>query len=218
MRFTRLFSLAAVCFTAHLCWASEVIELKNHFSIEAESHVSRGEIVECKVGAGTMEFRASEINSIAVVPDAPQAKLDRFIQKAEMRPEILLSSTAAALGMDEAFVRSVAQIESGLRQSSISKKGAVGLMQLMPATAKELGVDASRAEQNIRGGVQYLRSLLLQYKGDSALALAAYNAGPGAVQKYKGVPPFSETRHYVLAVLKEYSRQLSRASKPTAIN
>ena len=129
-----------------------------------------------------------------------------------MTPEILLSETALAQGMDAAFVRSVARVESGLKQASISKKGAIGLMQLMPGTAKELGVDAFRSDENARGGVQYLRSLLLRYQGDSVLALAAYNAGPGAVQRFNGLPPYLETRRYVVSVLKEYNRQLQQAA------
>jgi soluble lytic murein transglycosylase len=81
------------------------------------------------------------------------------------------------------------------------------MMQLMPGTAGRLGVDPWRVDQNAIGGATYLRQLLIKYNGDSALALAAYNAGPGAVDKYKGVPPFAETRHYVVKVLAEYARQ-----------
>jgi soluble lytic murein transglycosylase-like protein len=80
-------------------------------------------------------------------------------------------------------------------------------MQLMPSTATELGVDPKLAEQNAQGGAKLLRELLLRYGYDPVLALAAYNAGPGAVEKFKGVPPYLETRRYVLRVLHEYNRQ-----------
>ena len=113
-----------------------------------------------------------------------------------------------AYGIDPAFVRSVAQIESGLRQGAISPKGAIGLMQLMPTTAADLQVNPKEAAANASGGARYLRELLLRYKGDSVPALAAYNAGPGAVENYKGAPPYEETRRYILKVLEEYKRQM----------
>jgi soluble lytic murein transglycosylase-like protein len=84
-------------------------------------------------------------------------------------------------------------------------------MQLMPATASALGVNAKLAEQNAQGGAKFLRELLIRYRGNATLALAAYNAGPGAVEKYKGVPPYRETRRYIVKVLREYARQASSA-------
>jgi len=116
-------------------------------------------------------------------------------------------------GLEPEFVRSVARAESGFHQEAVSVKGAVGLMQLMPATASALGVDAKLAEQNAQGGAKFLRELLLRYHGDAALALAAYNAGPGAVERYKGVPPYSETRRYIVKVLAEYVRQQKIAAR-----
>jgi len=158
---------------------------------------------------------------------------DTLHEKAEASPlpDKLLADAAQAYGIDPAFVRSVAQIESGLRQGAISPKGAIGLMQLMPATAASLQVDAKEASANASGGARYLRELLLRYHGDSVLALAAYNAGPGAVQKYNGAPPYDETRRYIVKVLAEYRKQLqanaaaqnlasrkpdARSSKPNA--
>jgi soluble lytic murein transglycosylase-like protein len=115
------------------------------------------------------------------------------------------ASQATAIQFTE-LVLSVAKVESGLRQDAISRKGAKGLMQLMPQTALGLGVDAGKPEQNALGGAAYLRSLLERYSNNAVLALAAYNAGPGAVQKYGGVPPYAETQLYIERVLREYSR------------
>ncbi len=111
------------------------------------------------------------------------------------------------LGSYVEFVRSVAEDRVGDAAVGSFPKGASGLMQLMPATAAELGVDANDAFENALGGAKYLRSLLIRYHGDSALALAAYNAGPGAVDRFHGIPPYEETRNYVLRVLREYERE-----------
>ncbi|MGZ3236897.1 MAG: lytic transglycosylase domain-containing protein [Burkholderiaceae bacterium] len=99
--------------------------------------------------------------------------------------------------VDPALVRAVIHAESGFNKMARSRKGAIGLMQLMPSTARVVGVDARVPEHNIRGGVQYLSTLLTQFKGNVKLAIAAYNAGPAAVEKYGGVPPFAETQAYV---------------------
>lgn len=115
--------------------------------------------------------------------------------------EHAIVEAARQQGVREDLVRAVAVQESGLRQEARSPKGAVGVMQLMPATARALGVDALDLRQNVQGGVAYLSSLLTRFEGNTALALAAYNAGPGAVLRYGGTPPFSETRDYVRQVL-----------------
>jgi membrane-bound lytic murein transglycosylase B len=106
--------------------------------------------------------------------------------------------SAQQFAVDPALVRAVIHAESGFNIKARSRKGAIGLMQLMPSTAREVGVkDARNPEHNIRGGVKYLATLLTQYKGNVKLATAAYNAGPAAVDKYGGVPPYAETRAYV---------------------
>ncbi len=108
---------------------------------------------------------------------------------------------AEKYGVDPALVRAVIHAESGFNALARSRKGAMGLMQLMPATAREVGVsDARNPTHNIRGGAQYLAGLLAQFKGNTTLATAAYNAGPGAVEKYGGVPPYAETQAYVQRV------------------
>ena len=110
-------------------------------------------------------------------------------------------AASAASGVDEAFLRAVIHAESAFNPNALSLKGAQGLMQLMPGTASDMGVlDAFDAAQNIRGGARYLAQLLKTFDGDERLAAAAYNAGPGAVLRYNGVPPFAETQVYVKRV------------------
>jgi hypothetical protein len=108
-------------------------------------------------------------------------------------------------GVDARLVKSVMLVESNFNPRAMSRKGARGLMQLMPLTARRFGVgDSFNAEENIRGGVRYLSELLQMFRGDVSLALAAYNAGEGAVQKHGGVPPYPETREYVRRTLIAY--------------
>jgi soluble lytic murein transglycosylase-like protein len=112
--------------------------------------------------------------------------------------DALIEEHAADHGVDVGLVRAVIQAESAFNPRARSVKGAMGLMQLMPATAAQYGVDNPYdPAQNIRGGVAYLRSLLTKYSGNQELALAAYNAGPEAVEKYGAVPPYRETRNYI---------------------
>ncbi|HZZ34022.1 MAG TPA: lytic transglycosylase domain-containing protein [Phenylobacterium sp.] len=99
------------------------------------------------------------------------------------------------------LVQAVAWQESRYNQAALSPKGAVGVMQLMPGTARTLGVDASDLKSNVEGGVTYLSQMLQRFEGDLPKALAAYNAGPDAVQRYGGVPPYAETQAYVRSIL-----------------
>lgn len=109
-----------------------------------------------------------------------------------------INQAALKYDIDPAFVRAVIHAESHFNAKAVSKQGAQGLMQLMPATAKELGVKNSlSAEQNIKGGVKHLARLLRKYNGDNKLASAAYNAGEGAVKRHGGIPPYKETQVYV---------------------
>lgn len=110
-------------------------------------------------------------------------------------------------GLDSDFVKAVVKQESGFNEKATSKCGAMGLMQLMPGTAKALNVnDPYNARDNIEGGVKYLKGLMDRFGGDMKLALAAYNAGPNAVKKYNGVPPYNETQNYVKNIMSMYQR------------
>ncbi|MBS0309278.1 MAG: lytic transglycosylase domain-containing protein [Proteobacteria bacterium] len=122
-----------------------------------------------------------------------------------------IEPAAALYGVDPALVRAVIHAESGFNAQATSPKGAMGLMQLMPATAREVGVaNAYAPEQNIRGGVRYLASLLAQFRNNVTLAAAAYNAGPAAVERYRDVPPYAETQAYVQRVNLLHERYRSR--------
>lgn len=228
MSFQRQALLAVCLLTAPSCFGKELIYLTTGFQLEAKSHSTGDQILVLNTADGTMEVPASAVARIEFLPDpAPQPPSARSLPA--QTPEELLSSAATAQGLPPEFVRSVARMESGLNQQAVSPKGALGLMQLMPATAAELGVKPNCAEENANGGAKYLRDLLLRYHGDAVLALAAYNAGPGAVSRFRGVPPYFETYRYVERVLHEFAREQKlvanrashsgvQASKPTSTN
>ena len=116
--------------------------------------------------------------------------------------EAYFQQASAKYGVDENLLKSVAKAESSFNPSAISNAGAVGIMQLMPDTAKELGVkDSFDPYENIMGGAKYLSQMLKQFNGNVSYALAGYNAGPDAVTKYNGIPPYAETQNYVTTVL-----------------
>jgi soluble lytic murein transglycosylase-like protein len=160
-----------------------------------------------------IESRIQSLDSFAQKPDADFQKiLESSVQNKKnptsvSRSEIdnLITKYADKNGLDEAFVKAVINQESGFNPNATSHCGAMGLMQLMPATAQGLGVtNAYDAEQNIEGGTKYLKGLMDRFGNDKQLALAAYNAGPNAVKKYGGIPPYAETQNYVKKVLSKY--------------
>jgi len=136
----------------------------------------------------------------------------RLLPRPFVDPTALIHAAAERYKVPEAFVRSIVAAESNFNPSAISPKGAIGLMQLMPETARELGADAAVPEENVDAGARYLRFLMTRYqkyRNGMTRAIAAYNAGPGVVDRFRGVPPYPETRQYVARVitfLKRYQR------------
>jgi soluble lytic murein transglycosylase-like protein len=121
----------------------------------------------------------------------------------------MLAQAGQQHNLDADLLASVVKAESNGNAHAVSRAGARGLMQLMPGTAAEEGVDDSfRPDQNVRGGSAYLNELLVRYHDNIALALAAYNAGPAAVDRYHGIPPYHETRAYVARVIHEFNRRV----------
>jgi len=148
-------------------------------------------------------------------PAANDKRPARWWERRSDAPPDEIDRAAKVYNIPAELIRAVIAVESAGDTAAISHKGAVGLMQLMPETAGQMFVeDPVDPAQNIMGGTRYLRQLANEFAGDMVLVLAAYNAGPDAVRKYKGVPPFDETRLYVKKVL-AYYYQLKRAAKRT---
>jgi len=215
-------ALAAALVAAAFCPAASALEhitLRNGFEFDCIRHeaIDNDRIRLYLTGDNNyQDLRASEIVRVDILPDPPPppaaltpAKLATSNAEptaAEMRE--LLVSAGAAHNIDEDLLASVIHAESGGHVKAVSRTGAQGLMQLMPGTARTLGVtDSFKPDQNIAGGTAYLDALLKRYKDNLALALAAYNAGPGAVDRYRGIPPFRETRAYVARVIREFNRR-----------
>lgn len=134
-----------------------------------------------------------------------KSKIDLASQKNDI--EEIVDTFADKYNIDSNFIKAIIKQESGFKTNATSKKGAMGLMQLMPATAKSLGVvNAYNPWENVEGGVKHLKGLLENYDGNKELALAAYNAGAGAVKKYGGIPPYKETQNYVNSIMASYNK------------
>ncbi|MES2392137.1 MAG: lytic transglycosylase domain-containing protein [Acidobacteriota bacterium] len=216
---------AALCATlaASSAHALEHITLRNGFSYDCSHHEQVGDRIRLYFGAANnyQDFPADNIKSVELLPDppAPPTPQPPAAQPPTTNIQSLLSSVGNAINIDVDLLASIVHAESNFHPRAVSRAGAQGLMQLMPATAHQIGVtDAFRPEQNIAAGTVYLNELLNRYDPHDtprglALAIAAYNAGPGAVDKYHGIPPFRETRAYVARVINEFNRRKAAAAK-----
>jgi soluble lytic murein transglycosylase-like protein len=202
--------------------AAEHVTQKNGFELDCARHEVVGNKVRLYFSAqgaegNFMEIAADSVVRVEEVADAPAPPVTAAaistaagLTKAEMQG--MLAHAGDAHNIDVDLLASVVRAESGGQVKAVSRTGAKGLMQLMPGTATEMGVaDAFRPEQNIAGGTAYLDTLLTRYHDKVELALAAYNAGPGAVDKYHGVPPYRETQAYVARVIREFNRRKQMA-------
>ena len=207
---------ALLCSAAH---AFQRVTLRNGFSYDCaryepidSTHVR---LFLSLQAADFIDLSRQSIATIETLPDPPQPAPTPADIVAPPAPNIpvLLHQAGAQHHIDAELLASVIRAESGGRSNAISRTGARGLMQLMPGTAQQLGVsDAFRPDQNIAGGTTYLDQLLNRYDplNDTrglAIALAAYNAGPAAVDRYHGIPPYRETRAYVVRVMNEFKRR-----------
>jgi soluble lytic murein transglycosylase-like protein len=179
--------------------------------------VDRFERVDLEVtlyitGGGVVTVPAEIV--VNVVPDEIVEEVERAPQKVSLFPQLeeFITPAAGKHGVDPALVAAVIWAESSGDPNARSHRGALGLMQLMPETAKELGVKrVLDPRENVEGGTKYLKRMLEAHQGDVSLALAAYNAGPEAVRRYNGIPPYQETRSYVSRVMRVYEKTLGAA-------
>jgi hypothetical protein len=212
--------LVALC---PLASAGEYAVLNTGFRVYADRHEVLGASTRLHTASGTMDVPSASIVGFEVeeyvrptpLPEPPPtaAAPPMPVTVPVLTPEELVEQAALSHGLRPEFVRSVAAVESAFRKTAVSPKGAIGLMQLMPGTAIDLGVDPHDPAQNALGGAKYLKELLLRYKNAEdpvRFALAAYNAGPGAVDKYRNVPPYRETQQYVEKVLRKYLAQMKQ--------
>ncbi len=202
-------ALAAAC----PAQAAERVVLRNGYSLTCD-HVERtGSRVQLFLDPGSKNF--IEVNAKEIIAERPAPAEAKAVavkksgtgqkQKPEDLHDVLVRE-GRKHDIDVALLESVIEVESGGNSRAVSPAGAQGLMQLMPGTAAKLGVKNSFASaQNVRGGTAYLDSLLTRYDNNLALALAAYNAGPGAVDRWHGIPPYPETRRYVARVIHDYN-------------
>jgi soluble lytic murein transglycosylase-like protein len=204
------------CFVAFIvtAQAGEFAVLSNGFRIHADSHSSDGPVIQLQTNQGVIEIQASTVVGFEpedYTPPTTVAPLPAAIPATpRLAPKELITQAAIHAGLPPAIVHSVARAESGYRENAVSSKGAIGLMQLMPGTAAALNADPHDPAQNADAGARYLRDLLQKYENDPhqvSKAVAAYNAGPAAVDKYHGIPPYPETIQYVNRVLKQYEKE-----------
>src|ERR1700723_1027167 len=222
-----LFCVVTLALMARPASATDMAVLRNGFSIRHDHRQIMGSTTRLFFSADDSSFTdvpteeiASYEKDLASPPPAPSAApVTPTVQKSAPPLPIneVVNTASATFHLDPDLVNSVIHAESGFNPHAISPKGARGLMQLMPGTANQLGVnDAFDPEANVPGGSRYLRELLQRYNFDLVKALAAYNAGPERVEQYQGVPPFRETRAYVARIVHEYNTKKIAQEKAAA--
>lgn len=212
-------ALAALAAVATPVYGAEHVTLSNGFAMDCNHHAQVEGRVRLYLSSGEssyIEMRPDEVMGIEQVPDPTsqaataengQPPVEEKLSPADLHE--MLSEAGQQHNLDEDLLASVVKAESGGNTRAVSRAGARGLMQLMPSTASDLGVqDSFKPGENVRGGSTYLDVLLTRYHENLALALAAYNAGPAAVDKYHGIPPYHETRVYVARVIHEFNQRV----------
>ena len=203
--------------------AADLAVLRNGNSIRHERKEILGAVTRLYLGAtkdGYVEIPTEQIDhyekDTAPPPKVATANVQRSVVVTPQRQEALtqeglnqvVSGAGARNQIDPDFIRSVIKAESGFHQNAVSRKGALGLMQLMPGTAAEMGItNPFDPKSNVEGGTKYLRDLLVKYNFDVNKALAAYNAGSKRVDQYHGIPPYYETQAYISRIIKDFNRQ-----------
>jgi soluble lytic murein transglycosylase-like protein len=212
-------ALAALAGTALPARAAERVTLTNGFVQICDHHGQVDGRFRLYLSAGEdsyIEYAPGDIATFEKIPDPPAPAASAPAQSGKAPAKLTAADLAEMLSragnehnLDVDLLASVVKAESDGNARAVSPAGAKGLMQLMPATAADLGVnDSFQPDQNVRGGSAYLDWLLTRYHENLALALAAYNAGPEAVDKYRGIPPYHETRVYVARVIHEFNRRV----------
>lgn len=192
--------------------AGEYAVLSTGFRIHADHHERDAGFVRLFDNDGVTELPAGSVVAfepeefVAPPPAPPPAPPMVEAPLPALDSRTLVHDAAVRTGLPPAFVESVARVESAMRPQAVSPKGALGVMQLMPSTARALSADPRDPAQNIDAGARLLRDLLIKYDGDVVKALSAYNAGAGAVDRYRGMPPYAETQNYVDKVIRTYLR------------
>lgn len=196
-----LFGILVCCSTL---FGGQIVKLQNGLTMRVEKADRDGDQVFLSTSFGVQILTASEVRSIEEEPDPNKLPIVGVAKPKSTTTQALIRASARAHGVSVQLVESIASVESGMKTNAVSPKGAIGVMQLMPGTARQMGVDPNDVAQNIDGGTRLMRELLNRYEGDPhqlTKALAAYNAGPGAVARYQGIPPYRETRNYVKRVM-----------------
>jgi soluble lytic murein transglycosylase-like protein len=207
--------LLAMTLAGSPAFGGEYVVFSSGLKLRADRHEQSGSVIRLFYKGGVTEVPEKLVSGFeeeeVAIPEpvagiAPVAPVAETTAPAPRDTKAMVRDAALRSGLPPEFVESVAQVESGFRPDAISPKGALGVMQLMPETARTMGADPYDTAQNIDAGTRLLRDLLVKYDGDVVKALAAYNAGEGAVAKYQGMPPYNETRWYVKKVIDAYQK------------